>query len=215
MRISEETNLALQRRASSHVTGAILIVVVGLAIGVGLFVSLYVAWGPSTKTTTEIQTVTETITSTVTNVVTSPGSTGGGSNLVTVSGNLLVPTGTTTGSLVLNIKNSANNPITGIIASFPTGSASFTGAGGIAANCMGQTTAGVACAVGAVTFNFNGAIIQTSNPLPIGSETSAVDTVTQQVAGALRSGQTYSIAVTVTFADGSPQTQLLSITAQL
>jgi hypothetical protein len=80
---------------------------------------------------------------------------------------------------------------------------------------MGQTTAGVACAVGAVGFKFNGAIIQTTNPLPIGSETSAVDTVTQQVAGALRSGQTYSIAVTVTFADGSPQTQLLSITAQL
>src|SRR5208283_3963672 len=54
--------------------------------------------------------------------------TGGGSNLVTVSGNLLVPTGTTSGTLVLNIKNSANNPITGIIATYPTGTASFTGA---------------------------------------------------------------------------------------
>jgi flagellin-like protein len=141
--------------------------------------------------------------------------TGGGSNLVTVSGNILAPTGTTTGTLVVNIKNSANNPITGIIATYPTGAASFTGAGGITANCMGQSTADVVCAAGAVKFQFKGADIQTSNPLPVGSETSAVDTITQQVAGALSSGRAYSISITVTFATGSPQTQLVSITAQL
>jgi hypothetical protein len=182
-------------------------------------VSLYFAWGPSVRTTTELQTVTNTVTETVTNIVTSvvttSESTGGGSNLVTVSGNLLVPTGTTTGSLVLNIKNSANNPITGIIASFPTGSASFTGGGGILANCMGQTTAGAPCAVGAVAFKFNGAVIQTANPLPVNAETSASDTVTQQVAGGLNSGQAYSITITITFATGSTQTQLVSMTAQL
>jgi hypothetical protein len=141
-------------------------------------------------------------------------STGASSNLVTVSGNLLVPTGTSSGVLVLNIKNSANNPITGIIAKYPTGSASFTGAGALN-NCMGETTAGVACAVGSPTFSHSAAVIQTANPLPVGSETSASETVTQQVAGAINSGQTYTLAITVTFATGSPQTQLVSVTAQL
>ena len=141
-------------------------------------------------------------------------STGASSNLVSVSGNFLVPTGTTSGVLVLNVKNSANNPITGIIAKYPTGSASFTGAGA-ADNCMGETTAGVSCAAGSATFTYSGAVIQTSNPLPVGSETSASETVTQQVGGAINSGQTYALAITVTFATGSPQTQLVSVTAQL
>ena len=141
---------------------------------------------------------------------------GAGSNLVTVSGNFLVPSGTATGTLVLNIKNSANNPITGIIAKFPTGAAaSFTGSGGPLVNCMGELTTGVACVATAQTFTFGGVIVQTSNPLPVGSETSASDTVTQQVAGAVNSGQTYTLAITVTFATGSPQTQLVSVTAQL
>jgi hypothetical protein len=116
--------------------------------------------------------------------------------------------------LVLDIQNSANNPITGIIAKYPTGTASFTGA--VAAdNCMGEQTTGVLCAVGAVPFTFNGLVITTTNPLPVGDETSAADTVTQQVAGAINSGQTYTFAITVIFATGSPQTQLLSVTAQL
>jgi hypothetical protein len=117
--------------------------------------------------------------------------------------------------LVLDIQNSANNPITGIIAKYPTGTASFTGAGGATDNCMGETPAGALCAVGAVPFIFNGLVITTTNPLPVGDETSAADSVTQQVAGAISSGQTYTFAITVTFATGSPQTQLLSITAQL
>jgi hypothetical protein len=80
---------------------------------------------------------------------------------------------------------------------------------------MGESPAGVLCAVGAVPFKFNGGVVHNSNPLPPGSETSASDTVTQQVAGALNSGQTYTVVVTVTFTDGSSQTQLVSITAQL
>jgi len=145
---------------------------------------------------------------------------GAGSNLVTVSGNLLVPSGTSTGTLVLNIKNSANNPITGIIAKYPTGSAaSFTGAGGNYANCMGETAVavpvGCAGAVVVPEFMFGGVVIGSTNPLPVGSETSASDTVTQQVAGAVNSGQTYTLAIVVTFATGSPQTQLVSVTAQL
>src|ERR1035441_8363675 len=67
---------------------------------------------------------------------------GAGSNLVTVSGNFLVPSGTTTGTLVLNIKNSANNPITGIVAKYPTGAAaSFTSTAGPLVNCMGESPA--------------------------------------------------------------------------
>jgi hypothetical protein len=80
---------------------------------------------------------------------------------------------------------------------------------------MGELTTGAPCVALAQTFTFNGVIVQTSNPLPVGSETSASDTVTQQVAGAVNSGQTYAFAITVTFATGSPQTQLVSVTAQL
>lgn len=143
-------------------------------------------------------------------------STGAGSNLVTVSGNFIVPTGTKSGSLVLNIKNSANNPITSVEAFYPTGPASFTGAGGATDNCMGTSdTIGTACAAGAALFTFSGAVIKTANPLPVGSETSASDTVTEQVAGAINSGQAYSLTITVQFATGSPQTQIVSVTAQL
>jgi hypothetical protein len=133
---------------------------------------------------------------------------GGGSNLITVSGNLIVPTGTTTGNLVLNLKNSAANPIVSVLAVFPT---SMTGPGALN-SCYGPIPP---CNAGAVNFAFNSLPITVANPLPVGSETSATSAVTQTAASALQSGNSYSFTITVTFATGSPQTQLVSITAQL
>jgi hypothetical protein len=135
---------------------------------------------------------------------------GGGSNLITVSGNLLVPSGTTTGYLVINIKNSAANPITNVVATFPS---SFTGPSA-GDTCFGPVAT---CTAGSVQFTFGAAAnpITAANPLPVGSETSATAAVTQTGAGLLQTGRSYSVSITVTFATGSPQTQLISITAQL
>jgi hypothetical protein len=233
--------VALHRGVTSQVTGAALLVV-GLVVGAGLvFASIYVIGGPSAKTvletstqlvpvtttavqtqsltqtstttttTTEFTPSTTTVTETVASVIettSTGGGGGGGSNLVTVSGNLIVPTGTTTGNLMLNIKNGAANPIIGILATFPT---SMTGPGA-ANSCYGIVAQ---CNAGAINFQFNGAAITAANPLPVGSETSATSAVTQTAASALQSGNIYSFTITITFADGSPQTQLISKTAQL
>jgi flagellin-like protein len=138
---------------------------------------------------------------------------GGGSNLVTVSGNIIVPTGSTSGSLVLNIKNSANSPIIAVFTPMPQAcagcaSSEFTYAAGAGGMCLGTGCTTV--------FTFNGAAVSAANPLPVGSETSAAVNILQTGGGGiLLSGSTYSFPITVTFASGSPQTQIVSITTQL
>jgi flagellin-like protein len=143
---------------------------------------------------------------------------GGGSNLVTVSGNLIVPTGLTTGTLVLNLKNSAANPIQAIYVTFPvssTGATSqFTYGGSMLGTCFGgQIGGGGLCTT---NFTFNGGPITAANPLPVGSETSASATVTTGAGqNWIQAGNHYSFAITCWLSNGSPQTQLVSLTAAL
>lgn len=134
-------DLNLRRRASSQVTGAALLLV-GLVIGAGLvFVSSYVYGGLSTKTITEVSTQSVTQTITVTDTITSSSATGGGSNLITATASLVVPTGTGPGLLVVTIQNSAINPITGIQVAYTN----MKDAEFAPVTCMGQTPNGLNC----------------------------------------------------------------------
>ena len=178
---------------------------------------MFVTDGDTTRTTTitTIETTTSTTTATYTQTSATP-PTAGGSSMVTVSGSLVVPSDSTTSVLFLDVVNTASYPVTGIIATFPTGTSGFTG-NTATVTCMGETADGAMCTVGAIPFTLNGAVIQTSNSLPVGSGTSASTNVAQTAgvfAGGLKVGQVYTFSITVTFSVGNPQTLPFSITAQ-
>jgi hypothetical protein len=181
--------------------------VVGLVIGAGLvFASTYIYGVPSAKTTLEVSTqsvtlvstatVTQTVTQTVT--TTSTGAATGGSSLVQVSGTLTVPSGSGSATLVINVKNSANNPITLV-----TVSADIANSGN-----------------GLSGLSYGGASYSDGNPftmyagsLPIGQSQSGVATTSGT--STVIAGDTYTFTVIITFSGGSTQTQTLSATAQV
>jgi flagellin-like protein len=117
----------------------------------------------------------------------------GGSSLVQVSGTLTVPSGSGGATLVVNVKNSANNPITSV-----------------------QVTTDLADGLGVASYG--GAGYGAGTPftiyaasLPIGQSTSGVATY----ATGVTAGDTYTWTVVITFSAGSTQTQTLSVTAQV
>jgi flagellin-like protein len=153
-------------------------------------------------------------------------SSGSGSSLVPVTASLLVPTGTSPGTVAISVQNTANNPITGISVLLNTGAGTgVKDANGLA--CMGETPAGAYCnaVVGAAcpsavgdpaTFCNSASLpIDTANALPVGSQVSASVGVQSNGASILQSGSTYSFTITCTFANGSTQTQVVSTAAQL
>ena len=123
----------------------------------------------------------------------------GGSSLVQVSGTLTVPSGSGAATLVVNVKNSANNPITIVTVSSDTANA---GSG-----LNGVSSAGAYAADGTAFTIFGG------SSLPIGQSTSGV--ATSSGASTVIAGDTYTFTVVVTFSAGSTQTQTLSVTAQV
>ncbi len=154
---------------------------------------------------------------------------GASSNLVTATASLTVTSGNGAGLLVVTIQNTANNPITGIQVQYT----SFTDTAFAAVTCMGQTTTGAAgcnglvgvAACGAVNAasatqpvifcNSTPAAVETATPLAVGGEVSASENVLGTAGASLLSGQSYSMTVTVDFANGGTHSQALSATAQI
>ena len=229
----------MRRRASSQVTGAALLVV-GLVIGAGLvFVSTFIYGGPSAKTIVEAstsvqtqfvtQTVTQTITqtTTITNTTSGPGG-GSGSNLYPTTATLVVPTGTSPGTLVITALNDGSSPVTGIQVVLNIG-ANLGVQDQDGLNCMGETPAGAQCnnavaavcpsapaaAVPAVFCNSTDALISTANPLQAGAQVSSSVGVATHGTSILQAGSSYSFTVTYDLANGGTHTELISVTAQL
>jgi flagellin-like protein len=148
----------------------------------------------------------------------------GASTLVTVTGTLIVPTGTSPGSIVVTVENGANSPITGIQVSLSAGGLESDPT--VAVVCMGETTANDYCnaavaaacpnaVADAYTFcNSANLPVDAANPLPVGSTVSASGEV-ESGTSVLQSGQTYSFTITTDFANGGTHTQGFSLTAQL
>ena len=155
-----------------------------------------------------------------------------GSNLVTVTANLAVPSGSGSGLLVISIQNSANNPVTGIQVLYT--SFQDSAAGAAPATCMGQTPGLLNCAGAGVTTacgstnsvnvapfssvpfcNAAGAKLATGNPLQVGGQTGATEGVLALGGGNLQTGTSYSMTVTVDFANGNTHSQAVSVTAQI
>jgi hypothetical protein len=214
--------------------------VVGLVIGAGLvFVSTFIYGGPSAKTIVEAstsvqtqfvtQTVTQTITqtTTITNTTSGPGG-GSGSNLYPTTATLVVPTGTSPGTLVITVLNSGNSPVTGIQVALNAGAnTGVVDQHGL--NCMGSTPAGFQCndtvaavcpsapaaSVPAVFCNGENQLVSTANPLSVGSQVSSSVEVTTNGASVLQAGSSYSFTVTIDTAAGSSHIELVSATAEL
>ena len=158
-------------------------------------------------------------------------SNGANSSLVPVTGSLTVPSGSGPGLLVVSVQNTANNPVTGIQVTFT----SFKDNTAFALTCMGETTAAFGCppagtlvpatqcgvatdlsATQSVVFcNSTPAIVSAGAPLQVGAQVSASENVIGSGAVILQSGASYSMTVTVDFANGGIHSQALSVTAQI
>jgi flagellin-like protein len=162
-------------------------------------------------------------------------SNGAQSNLVTATGSLTIPSGSASAAnpalLVVTIQNTANNPVTGIQVTFT----SFKDNTAFALTCMGETTAAFGCppagtlvpatqcgvatdlsATQSVVFcNSTPAIVSAGAPLQVGAQVSASENVIGSGAVILQSGASYSMTVTVDFANGGIHSQALSVTAQI
>ena len=152
-----------------------------------------------------------------------------GSNLIAATATLTIPSGTTNGLLVISVTNNANNPVTGIQVVYSNMEDSVTAA----ALCMGQTPGGVGCdlagtaACGALNAgaatnvpfcNEVGGVatkIATANALQVGGQISSTENVIGTAGVTLQSGNTYSMTLTVDFANGGTHSQALSATGEL
>jgi hypothetical protein len=67
----------------------------------------------------------------------------------------------------------------------------------------------------AVEFQTNGFPLGVSNALPAGSEISASIGLVPTAGSTVQAGTTYSFTVSTTFLDGSTNTQIVSVIAQL
>jgi FlaG/FlaF family flagellin (archaellin) len=154
-----------------------------------------------------------------------------GSNLIAATATLTIPSGTTNGVLVISVTNNANNPVTGIQVVYTNMEDSNLPA----ALCMGQTpaAAGVGCdlagiqpcgslnAVAGKNVPFCNEVagvataISTGNALQVGGQISSSENVIGIAGVTLQSGNTYSMTLTVDFANGGTHTQALSATGEL
>lgn len=123
----------------------------------------------------------------------------GGSSLVQVTGTLTVPSGSGAATLVLNVKNSANNPVNTITIAVDASDGALTGTTGASTVTDGGTGAQIY-----------------SGSLPIGQSASAVLSFPGGADGNVIAGNTYTFTVTIAFSGGtSTQIQTLSLTAQV
>jgi flagellin-like protein len=160
-------------------------------------------------------------------------SSGSGSNLYPTTATLVVPTGTSPGTLVITVLNSGNSPVTGIQVTLASG-ANVGVQDQDVATCMGEYPSGFSCvtnaapvltcpsapAVGppivpAVFCTAANTLVDTLNPLSVGSQVSASVGVASHGTNALQAGSAYSFTVTIDTASGSAHTELVTATAEL
>jgi flagellin-like protein len=155
-------------------------------------------------------------------------SSGSGSNLYPTTATLVVPTGTSPGTLVITVLNSGNSPVTGIQVALNSGA--NTGVQDQdALSCMGEVPGGNNCnaataavcpsapavAVPATFCTAAAAVVDTANPLAVGSQVSASVGVASHGTSILQAGSAYSFTVTIDTASGSSHTELVTATAEL
>lgn len=156
---------------------------------------------------------------------------GASSNLITAIGSLTIPSGSGAGTLIVSVTNNAASPITGIQVAYtgmedsgtsgavcmgelPSDISCYTPAGvaETAAMC-GETQTGLAATSVPFCTTSGTTLLITATPLAVSAETSAVDAVTTSVAGTpLTTGTSYTLSVTVDFANGSTHTQSITVT---
>jgi hypothetical protein len=128
--------------------------------------------------------------------------------------------------LAITVTNGGNDPIIGIQAEFTSLKDSSFGT----VRCMGEAPDGTGCdqlpglaACGAtnaasatqpVPFCIVDVVISTNAPLQVGGQTTAAENVVGNGV-VLQNGASYSVQVALDFANGSTQTQALSVTAQI
>jgi|GEM_PF-1112785 DNA-binding transcriptional ArsR family regulator len=156
------------------------------------------------STVVKIQSVTTTLTVTNTN----ESAYGPGPDLVPASIWLTAPGGRNMVTLEVSVWDNSNYPITNITVTFPTSFGSiFKDLDGH--ECMSSA---FPCAV---EFQTNGFPLGVSNALPAGSEISASIGLVPTAGSTVQAGTTYSFTVSTTFLDGSTNTQIVSVIAQL
>lgn len=149
-----------------------------------------------TVTSTSVSTTTKTTTATTSTTVTSTKTTTitsttvfttvlsvGEPDVASLSGTLDIPGGNGSGTLTLTIANTGNDPIIGVNVTVPTGA---------------DPTSDLCSSKCTMQISYNGNPISTSNPLPIQNNVIGSLTTTQGV-----SGDSYTITVTITYADGT------------
>jgi hypothetical protein len=141
------------------------------------------------STTTSHATTTVTIGSTFTTILTA-----GGTNLYAVSGTLNILNANGSGTLQVMVSDDGQDPITDIAVTIPIG---------------GDPTADLCTNQCTLQMQFNGNPVSSGSPLP--GENNAVGTLSTTEG---QVGTTYMLTVSITFADGSAQSQQFTVTAQ-
>jgi hypothetical protein len=116
------------------------------------------------------------------------------SNPIDLTGTLTVPSGTGQGILVVNVKNTADVPITGV--------------------SVNIASAALEAPNGTIAFVYLGAPISGTNPLPPGEFTSGNTTVISGITQ-LNVSYGYSFNVSVNYQDGSSQIDQFYVTAEV
>ncbi len=145
------------------------------------------------STTTSRSTTTATTTSTVTVVYTTV-LTAGGSDLAMLTGSLTIPGGNGSGTLTLMVADTGTDPIIDINVTVPSGS---------------NPLVDLCSATCAIQLSYNNNVVSLNNPLP--GENNAVGSLSTDQGQA---GNTYTVYVTIVFADGTSQTPSINLAPQ-
>jgi hypothetical protein len=121
--------------------------------------------------------------------------TAGGTDYVALSGALTIPSGNGSGTLVVSVEDTGNDPIVGISIMVPSGSDPTTDL--CSATCPMQVI-------------YNSSPVSPSNPIPGNNNASGVLTTNEG-----QTGYTYTIYFVVSFADGTTQSPSLPVTGQI
>jgi hypothetical protein len=121
----------------------------------------------------------------------------GGTGSVTVSGIFaLSGGGGSSGSLVIQVTDTGNEPVVGIALSCPTSQFATQNCGGL-------------------QMNYKASPVSSANPVSKGDFASGTQEVHSASGNSFTAGTDYQITVNVTFADGSTVSQIASVPAQV
>ncbi|MDA4122914.1 MAG: hypothetical protein OK456_07035 [Thaumarchaeota archaeon] len=124
---------------------------------------------------------------------------------IVVTGDLSLPNGASSGTVVLSVRNSADRPITGVTVALASQMASYT------ANGISNANAGTAVP-GLVMVG--GAAVSGANPINVG-ETGGGAFGVSGVPNSLDIGTDYSLTVTASFQNGGSDIEVISVVGQI